>query len=234
MKRENEKTKTNITICIIAIIAIAGIIKFNVLQDDIYIKNADGTVEKYDEAKHIEEQNHSEVMLKLFNINTSNDFEIKIPEENLIATLNEFVLIDSTTEMAKGEYANGVVRGNVFLDFSKIRTPNIGNSRDSFYFVAPFIVSNQGSGSFYYLGLFEHDVKKLSIKHLDSYFLGDRIRITSIKTDLNILEIELKVHSIKESMADEPSAKRKLKLKVTTTQFIEERKWILFEGCNEL
>ncbi len=41
-----------IILCIIIIIAIAGIIKFNILQDDIYIKNADGTVEKYNDTKH--------------------------------------------------------------------------------------------------------------------------------------------------------------------------------------
>ena len=177
MKKEMKTIKRIVIIIsfIVGLIILAGIIKFDLLVDDIYVQNEDGTVEKFDEAKHGSNEYQSKVMLKLFNMRTSNDLTIKIPETEMICKLNDFITIDST-EMAKGSYTDGVERGIAVLDYMKITTLNINKSPDQNYFVAPFFVSNQGTGVFYYLGLFSINSKELSVNHIDSYLLGDRIK----------------------------------------------------------
>ena len=64
-------------------------------------------------------------------------------------------------------YKDGYERGVVKGDFGKIKHfKNIT--------LLPFVVSNQGSGVFYYIAVFE---KK---KHKKSFFIGDRIVIDKI------------------------------------------------------
>lgn len=208
-----------IILSIIVIIAIAGIIKFNILADDIYIQNEDGTVEKYDEAKHGNNSYQSEVMLRLFDLKTSDDLIINVPETNLSAKIADFVPVDLIFEMAQGNYSDGVEKGSILLDYVKIRIAKITNSKGNIYYVIPFIVSNQGSGVFYYLGLFEQKINEPKITHLDSYFLGDRINIYSINTEENIVEINFKTHSNKQNMAEEPNEDKNIKIKVTVNGF---------------
>ncbi len=212
------KISVIIIISVIALIAIVGIIKFNILEDDIYIQNEDGTVEKYDEAKHGGDSYQSKVMLKLFNMKTPHDLIIHIPETAMTSKINDFTTIDST-EMAKGNYTDGVERGIVVLDYMKIVTLNISKSKDHNYFVAPFFVSNQGTGVFYYLGLFAEDTKEMTVDHIDSYFLGDRINISSINSDRNKIQIKFMDHSVKQSMAEEPNDRKNITIKVTTKGF---------------
>ena len=223
LKNMKEKMKTikilaTTILIIIIIIAIAGIIKFNFINDDIYIRNGDGTIEKYDEAKHGNGSYHSKVMLKLFNIKTPNDFIIHIPESEMTCKLNEFIMIDST-EMIKGNYTDGVEKGIVVLDNLKITTLNINESKDKNYFIAPFFVSNQGTGVFYYLGLFALDTKEMTVNHIDSYLLGDRIKILSLNSDGNKVHTKFKKHSIKQAMAEEPNEEKDIVIKVTAKGF---------------
>jgi hypothetical protein len=42
-------------------------------------------------------------------------------------------------------------------------------------------VSNQGSGVFYYLGLFKHDQHRSRVVLVDQFFLGDRVRIQTLE-----------------------------------------------------
>jgi len=210
-----------IIVSIIVIIVVAGIIKFNFTDDDIFIRNSDGTVEKYDEAKHNRDSYQSKVMLKLFNMKTSNDLTIKVPETEMICKINDFITIDST-EMAKGSYTDGVEKGIVVLDYMKIITPNISKSKDRNYIVAPFFVSNQGTGVFYYLGLFVENTKEMTVNHIDSFFLGDRIKISSITFDGNKIQIKFKTHSEIQSMAEEPAEEKNIKIRVTEKGFNED------------
>ncbi|NOX64735.1 MAG: hypothetical protein GXO85_02795, partial [Chlorobi bacterium] len=203
-----------IIVSIIVIIVVAGIIKFNFTDDDIFIRNNDGTVEKYDEAKHNRDSYQSKVMQKLFSMKTSNDLTIKVPETEMICKINDFITIDST-EMAKGSYTDGVERGIVVLDYMKITTLNIGKSKDQIYFAAPFFVSNQGTGIFYYLGLFVQNTQKMIVDHIDSYFLGDRIKISTIDSEENDIQIKFKTHSEIQSMAEEPAEEKNIKIRVT-------------------
>ncbi len=220
-KRKMNKIKwlAIIVVGVIVIIAIAGIIKFNILEDDIYIQNEDGTVEKFDDVKHGNSSYQSEVMLKLFNIKTSNDLIINIPETNLSTKIKNFVLIDLIYEMGQGTYSDGTEKGIVLLDYVKIRIAHISNSKNNIYFVIPFIVSNQGSGAFYYLGLFEQKINELKITHLDSYFLGDRIKINNIKVGENKIDVKYKTHSPEQSMSETPTKSKSVTIETTINGF---------------
>jgi len=151
----------------------------------------------------------SEVMLKLFNFKTSNDLIIKIPEINADCKIIEIIDIDST-HIAKGNYAKDEEKGIVFIDYLKILALN-ESLEDLIYFVIPFTVSNQGSGVFNYIGLFELNTKEAKIKHSNSKFLGDRIKLESVKYDGNkLIQVQIKVHSKEQSMSASPSETKEI------------------------
>jgi len=166
-------------------------------------------------------QEDSEVMLKLFNMKTRNDFIIKIPETDSICKLNEFEKFD-TVEFAKGSYTIEEENGDVLFDYLKIHPVKLSTKKTETYFVAPFLVTNQGSGIFYYLGYFIIDTKKMSITHLDSFFLGDTILLESIRISGDEIKIKIKVHSDDQPMTDEPDQNKSIDLKVDKKGFIKD------------
>ncbi|PIW59070.1 hypothetical protein [Shewanella sp. CG12_big_fil_rev_8_21_14_0_65_47_15] len=206
------------TLVVLAILA-AGIYRFNMTNDDIFMVMEDGGVMQYDEAmakKHadaVENEtlntpefavpseikpvaNASEVMGKLFSLNTANPFEVKLPEGNKSVVLTHFIKIKQT-EFAMGDYQDDEVKGRVLLDYMRITplnfdpalnpdTENQAPVQDdpkmqAMPFVAPFIVTTQGSGVFWYLGLFSLDYDHNTLNHLGSVMLGDRIEVDSIE-----------------------------------------------------
>ncbi|EGM70565.1 hypothetical protein [Shewanella sp. HN-41] len=206
------------TVVVLGILA-AGIYRFNMTNDDIFMVMEDGQVMQYDEAKvkkHADTvanetlgtpefavpsevkpvANASEVMLKLFSLNTANPFEIKLPEGGQSVVLTHFIKVKQT-EFAMGDYQDGEVKGRVLLDYMRITplnfdpalNPDTENqapvqddpNMQTMPFVAPFIVTTQGSGVFWYLGLFNLDYGHNTLNHLGSVMLGDRIEVDSIE-----------------------------------------------------
>ena len=111
-------------------------------NDDIYMVMEDGKVMQYDEAMAQEKTqtqanevevvtplevkpvaNASEVMLKLFSLNTANPFEITLPEGGKSVALTHFIKIKQT-EFAMGDYQDGEVKGRVLLDYLRITPLN--------------------------------------------------------------------------------------------------------------
>lgn len=169
------------TLVILAILA-AGIYRFNMTNDDIYMVMEDGKVMQYDEAMAQEKTqaqtnevevvtplevkpvaNASEVMLKLFSLNTANPFEITLPEGGKSVALTHFIKIKQT-EFAMGDYQDGEVKGRVLLDYLRITPLNFDPALEpdtqsnapiqddpkmqTMPFVAPFIVTTQVRGHF--------------------------------------------------------------------------------------
>ncbi|MCU8020258.1 MULTISPECIES: hypothetical protein [unclassified Shewanella] len=202
------------TLVVLALLA-AGIYRFNMTNDDIYMVMEDGQVMQYDEAMAHEKTqaqaneietvtpfevkpvaNASEVMLKLFSLNTANPVEITLPEGGKSVALTHFIKIKQT-EFAMGDYQDGEIKGRALLDYLRITPLNFDPALEpdtqsdapiqddpkmqTMPFVAPFIVTTQGSGVFWYLGLFNLDFKHNSLKHLGSVMLGDRIEVDSIE-----------------------------------------------------
>jgi len=150
------------------------------------------------------ESYQSPVMLNLFSIKTSNDFTIKIPETDTYCKMTQIISND-TIHLVKGDYKEGEVRGEVYIDYTKIVALNQTSGNESLMTI-PFSISNQGSGIFTYVGLFNLNNKSGQIKHLDSKFLGDRINLESIEYDGNhLVQVKMKVHSKEQSMSQTPT-----------------------------
>ena len=166
-------------------------------------------------------QSSSEVMLKLFNMKTSNDLIINVPETLSKSVLAEFVNL-GTIEYVKGTYSYNKERGNVLLDYKKINALTLNETKGEYYFVIPFMVNNQGSGIFNYLGFFVSDSKMMTVKHIDSYYLGDRIKVEKIRAGGNEVYIFLKSHSNDQAMAKSPNSKKTIYLKVNKKGFLKQ------------
>lgn len=159
----------------------------------------------------------SEALLKLFSLKTSNDWVITIPETNAKCKISE-VDTDSL-HVVKGVYIDGDERGEVIVDYLKITTLN-QSSKDKQYFMVPFKVSNQGSGIFNYVGMFVLDYEGKTIRQIDSYFLGDRIIIDSLKYNGDdTLQVQLKAHSEQQSFSETPVESKELEVSVNKNGF---------------
>ncbi len=162
----------------------------------------------------------SEVMQKLFQVECSADLYVTVPEENTKCKIDQLVN-QNARYFAKGNYKNGEERGVIFVDYKKL-TPLNFSTKDEKYYLIPFIVSNQGSGSFYYLGLFKLNKKKVMSEHLSSFFLGDRIKIESVKQVAdNTAEISIKIHSGGQALSEEPSETKIILVKVNKNGLTE-------------
>lgn len=159
----------------------------------------------------------SDVMLKLFNINTSNQLIVNVPE-----SLKDQCVIDELIELDSLGYAKGTTtiintgeKITVNFDYKNIVAIN-HSDKSVFRFVAPFTVSGSGTGNFKYIGLFELNRKTNDIKHSDTKFLGDRIIIENLVYDGNeTLNIIIKTHGKEQSFSETPKVTKVLKLNIT-------------------
>ena len=211
------------TVLVLSILA-AGVYRFNMTNDDIYMVMEDGQVLQYDQAMaHVDVKektkeaallssedvmesvvpsevkpvaNASEVMLKLFSLNTANPFGVSLPDSHDAVVLTHFIKVKQT-EFAIGDYHDGEAKGRVLLDYLRITPLNFDPALEPdtqsdvplqddpqqqiMPFVAPFIVTNQGSGVLWYLGLFSLDYGHNRVQHLGSVLIGDRIEVDNIE-----------------------------------------------------
>ena len=67
------------------------------------------------------------------------------------------------------------------------------------------IVTTQGTGSFYYVGLFKFDALPSRVILLDSFFIGDRIKFEQLqwRDDTNI-EVSYLERGVNQAMSDTP------------------------------
>lgn len=118
-----------------------------------------------------------------------------------------------------GHYQIDLERGTVALLYPFI-TPVYGESVGSMKFVAPFRISNQGSGVFYYLGLFELNFADAKVSQLDHLFLADRINFTGVdalpqEQNNTLLTVNVLQHGPEQSMSEKPQQRRKLAIVVS-------------------
>jgi len=98
---------------------------------------------------------------------SAKEYGITVPETQAVVQLGENL----------SSYVDGYERGVVKGDFKKKIT------RDEKTLI-PFIVSNQGSGIFYYVALFQNDV------YVKSFFVGDRVKIEKISLEKDELSVK--------------------------------------------
>jgi hypothetical protein len=123
---------------------------------------------------------------------------LNIPESSETATVlrtNDTGAGDSLYSATFGENENGFV---AVID-NRLTAIN----EDTF--VVPFAVSTGGSGTFSYLGLLAQ--AENTLQHVDSYLLGDRIRIldTNADTDTGIVAVTVLDRHADQSMTDDPA-----------------------------
>lgn len=151
----------------------------------------------------------SKVMLKLFNLKTSSDLIIKIPETNTTCKITKIIDKDSLN-IVEGQYTVGEEKGVVYIDYKKILALNQSQKNET-SFIIPFSVSNQGSGIFRYIGLFDLNIKDGTIRQINSKLLGDRVKLESIKYDGNkVIRVKMKIHSKEQNMSQTPTETKEM------------------------
>ncbi|NVN80452.1 MULTISPECIES: hypothetical protein [unclassified Vibrio] len=151
-----------IPIVMLVVVILAGVYRFSLSDEEILAKFPSSQV------------SYDPVVETVFDLKTTNPWTIKVPETNAYAFINE---IDAPKAIAFGRYDSGVERGVVTVDTKSLSAVTLGNAS---FFVAPMWISNQGSGVFYYLGLFKHDQQRSRVVLVDQLFLGDRVHIQTL------------------------------------------------------
>ncbi|MDD1828438.1 hypothetical protein LRP52_40370 [Photobacterium sp. ZSDE20] len=189
-----------IPIVMLVVVILAGVYRFSLSDEEILAKFPSSQV------------SYDPVVETVFDLKTTNPWTIKVPETNAYAFINE---IDAPKAIAFGRYDSGVERGVVTVDTKSLSAVTLGNAS---FFVAPMWISNQGSGVFYYLGLFKHDQQRSRVVLVDQLFLGDRVQIQTLdvaeQTDSQSQKkltgegfIGFTQHSAEQSFAEPPSEK---------------------------
>ena len=153
--------------------------------------------------------------------NNTDGLAISVPDTNAVAILNDAITFENT-DYFKGDYLSTLTpdiieKGSVFYDDRKITIISKVNSSDNsqLYYATTFSVSNQSSGFFTYAGLFMYDKIKQRSSHLDSYFLGDRIKEIKITDEIQAVEINFYRHTTTQSFSEHPAEKQTINLSVT-------------------
>ncbi|MGO2159983.1 MAG: hypothetical protein ACTH4J_05915 [Vibrio toranzoniae] len=189
-----------IPIVMLVVVILAGVYRFSLSDEEILAKFPSSQV------------SYDPVVETVFYLKTTNPWTIKVPETNAYAFINE---IDAPKAIAFGRYDSGVERGVATVDTKSLAAVTLGEAT---FFVAPMWISNQGSGVFYYLGLFKHDQQRSRVVLVDQLFLGDRVKIQTLDVaqqpdskSQNKLTgqgfIGFTQHSAEQSFAETPSEK---------------------------
>ncbi|WP_373960308.1 hypothetical protein [Vibrio gigantis] len=189
-----------IPIVMLVVVILAGVYRFSLSDEEILAKFPSSQV------------TYDPVVETVFDMKTTNPWTIKVPETNAYAFINE---IDVLKAIAFGRYDSGVERGVVTVDTKSLSAVTLGNLS---FFIAPMWISNQGSGVFYYLGLFKHDQQRSRVVLVDQLLLGDRVQIQTLdvaeQPDSQLQKkltgegfIGFTQHSAEQSFAEAPSEK---------------------------
>ncbi|EGR0790533.1 hypothetical protein EWS92_06575 [Vibrio vulnificus] len=176
-----------IPIVMLAVVMTAGIYRFTLSDEEILAKfpsqqiAADAIVER------------------LTGIKTANPLTVLVPESKAFALMTDF---DAENAIVVGQYDSGAERGSVTVFAQYWRELEADKVS---WFVAPLAISNQGSGHFYYLGLFKYDPVPRRVVMTDAQFLGDRIRLDKLtKTENSSILLSYKEHSSNQSFSEQP------------------------------
>ncbi len=176
-----------IPIVLLVVVIVAGVYRFSLSDEEIMAR-----------FPHNEVQSNS-LVAQVLNIQSTNPWTIQVPEQNAVSFLDEW---DKELGYLVGHYDAGATRGKVLLPTEFIVQREINQEP---WIVAPMIVTTQGTGSFYYVGLFKFDALPSRVVLLDSFFVGDRIKFNKVRwhDDTNI-EVSYLEHGVNQAMTDTP------------------------------
>ncbi|MGR5230769.1 hypothetical protein [Vibrio sp. WZ-1] len=176
-----------IPVLLLAIVVIAGIYRFSLSDEDI--------MEKFPQTQS---QSNS-IVAEVLGIQSRNPWTVQVPEQGAVTFLDEW---DKEHGLLKGQYDAGATKGDVLVPTEFIAQRDINGTP---WVIAPVVVTTQGSGAFYYLGLFKFDAVPSRVVLLNSVFLGDRIKMSSLEwvsdTKISLSYLE---HGKNQAMSEQP------------------------------
>jgi len=177
-----------IPLCLLAVVIVAGIYRFSLSDEEI--------LAKFPSQQNVQADPVVEAILGL---KVPNPWTIQVPETSAFTLLTD---IDADKQVAAGSYDDGMERGNVYLLYRYQQS--IYDDKALSAVVIPFAVSNQGSGVFYYLGLFKWDSARQRVILSDAKFAGDRIEISALTRADDRMTLSFKKHGKAQSMSEAP------------------------------
>lgn len=187
-----------IPLCLLAIVIVAGIYRFSLSDEEI--------LAKFPSQQAVQADPVVEAILVL---KVPNPWTIQVPETSAFSLLTD---IDRETQVAAGSYDDGMERGSVYLLYAYQQS--IYNDKSLSAVVIPFAVSNQGSGVFYYLGLFKWDSGRQRVILSDAKLAGDRIDIIELQRNNDTMTLNFNKHGQAQSMAEVPAEADSLSCRV--------------------
>lgn len=208
-----------IPILLLITVIIAGVYRFSLTDEEIYQKQGRAMPATVAKVASLPEKS---VMRQLFSLKDAQPWHIQLPESDVMVELSGFNG-EHENRRAIGHYENGLEKGQIALNYFKLLPLNIGDPSQQMTFTVPYIVNNQGSGVFLYIGLFRlhHDSKH--IEQLDSLFLGDRIQLDQIEVDIpfdvtSSIIAHYRTHTTEQAMSEQPNQTISLMIKVENDQ----------------
>ncbi|MGY0615462.1 hypothetical protein [Vibrio sp. FJH11] len=176
-----------IPIVLLIVVIVAGVYRFSLSDDEILARFPSNEVQS------------NSIVLEVLNIQSSNPWTIQVPDQNAVTFLQEW---DKERGYLMGDYDAGATQGTVLLPTDFIAKRQINQE---LWIAAPMVVTTQGTGSFYYIGLFKFDAVPSRVILLDSVFIGDRIKFNQLlwRDDTNI-EISYLSHDVNQAMTETP------------------------------
>ncbi|WP_353498840.1 hypothetical protein [Vibrio sp. CB1-14] len=195
-----------IPLCLLAVVIVAGVYRFSLSDEEI--------LAKFPSQQSLQADPVVEAILGL---QVPNPWTIQVPETSAFSLLTD---IDAEKQVAAGSYDDGMERGNVYLLYRYQQAIYDGKSLAGI--AIPFAVSNQGSGVFYYLGLFKWDSSRQRVILSDAKFAGDRIALLTLTRMDDRMTLAFKSHGQYQSMSEAPDENE------TLTCEAKSFKWV---GC---
>nr|WP_319557043.1 hypothetical protein [uncultured Vibrio sp.] len=185
-----------IPVVLLITVIVAGVYRFSLSDDEILAKFPSREVQS------------NSIILDVLNIKSSNPWTIQIPEQNAVSFIDDW---DKELGYLIGQYDAGSTRGKVLLPTEYIVQRQINQEP---WIVAPMIVTTQGTGTFYYIGLFKFDALPSRVILLDSVFIGDRIKFHQLEwRDDTIIEASYLTHDVNQAMSEPPKQLNSVSLK---------------------
>lgn len=177
-----------IPIVLLAVVIIAGIYRFSLSDDEIMAKFPQAQAQS------------NSIVAEVLGIQSRNPWTVQVPEQGAVTFLDEW---DKEHGFLKGLYDAGATKGEVLLPTEFIAQRNVSETP---WIVAPVIVTTQGSGAFYYIGLFKFDAVPSRVVLLNSVFIGDRIKMSSLKWNSDTqISLSYLQHGEDQAMAEQPN-----------------------------
>ncbi|PFG58403.1 hypothetical protein ATG66_0953 [Vibrio sp. ES.051] len=177
-----------IPIVLLVVVVVAGVYRFNLSDEEIM-------------AKFPQVEIHTNAIVQeVLGISSRNPWTLQVPEQGAVTFLEEW---DKDNGYLIGQYDAGATQGQVIVPTAFIAQREIS---DIHWITAPMIVSTQGSGAFYYVGLFKFDPVPSRVVLVDSIFVGDRIKLNQLawRDDVTITFSYL-AHGEEQAMAEVPN-----------------------------